>query len=155
MKKLVFAFLFLGTFFAASAQSSGSNPPTQPKPGEQNGSYVHIDLGRKSKDCTGFGVCKFDLSLTTGDIVAIIGGIFTGHFGNIQIQVILNRQVYENNIKKFPRGAFVLEEDFVLSEETTRALKLPPGSRLKAGNYKLVLDRNTNTYNCYINTNTR
>jgi hypothetical protein len=151
MKKLFFVLFFAS--FSLIGKSQTTNPdPTQG--GAIKGSYIYVDWGRKSKDCEqGFGICKFQMSLTPADLLITVAAIMGGQIGSIPIQVIMDRRYYESNAKQFPNSSIQLDEDYLLTLDVAKSLGLPEGSRLKAGTYKLVYDDRAQSYSCSVITN--
>ncbi len=138
MKNFLFALFF--SFFCLT-ESSAQAP--------QSGSYVYIDWGRQSKGCVGFGICDIKVNMTLQDAVGIVTAVVAMNPSFLpEIQLVFDRLYHDNHKAQIQNGYFVIEEDYILSAETTRALKLPAGHRIKAGKYKVVFDSKSNKYNC-------
>lgn len=153
MKKLFFIIFFASFMLQGNAQTSDPNPN---QGGTVKGSYIYVDWGRKTKDCEeGFGICKFQMSLTPADLLITVAAIMGGQIGSIPIQVIMDRRYYENNVKQFPNTSIQVDEDYLMSAEVCKSLGLPEGSKVKAGSYKLIFNDRSQTYSCSVITNTK
>lgn len=90
---------------------------------------ISIDFGRKSKGCTGFGVCKIDISLDLEDVFQAVsngmGGVDVS-FGEKGMNIIK---------QTFNGSAVIIEEDYVLSDNVCEKLEIQKGYTLKAGKY--------------------
>ncbi|CAM3673142.1 hypothetical protein FSS13T_26400 [Flavobacterium saliperosum S13] len=99
---------------------------------------ITIDFGRKSKDCTGFGVCSIVLE---GDIpldqISFRGEANSN--GNLQLEV--TKLGLESIIKTFGSKTIILEEDFTVSSEVCKQIGLKEGYTVKAGKYTVTTDR--------------
>lgn len=111
-------------------------------------SKIHIEFGRKSKDCGGFGICKFTIDITFDELLDIIKAFRTSDNG---INLNFTKEFYEKNSRILQSGFLVLEEDFIIDQTTSSELGFRERKTLKAGNYKVKFDANSNSYNCYIN----
>lgn len=131
MKKLLFGLVV--TLLMLSAESSSAQELS-----------VHFEFGRKSQNCGGFGICILRLELKLD--LSIPAPLIGLRQGNVQIK--FRPEFYLANKSKFQNGYLVLEEDFVMEQEITKALGLADGHRLKTGKYLVVFDKTTNTYNC-------
>jgi len=136
MKKFLFGFLatvFLSAPMVAQ-QTQNDDPPV-----------IELVFGRASKDCTGFGICKFKIHLTASDIVTLVTA-FSNPKGLLGMK--MSPTFYKNNVKSFQDGYLLIEEDYLVDLETTRAVGVADGYTIKKGKYQVVFDKSTNTYNC-------
>lgn len=135
MKKLVFGLIATVMFSATSIAQE--TPPKDPP-------LIEFEFGRKSKNCAGIGVCKFKINLTAENAVMLI----TALARNGKIQARMSPTFYKDNAYGFQNGYLVLEEDYKIDLETTRALGVADNYTIKTGKYLVVFDKSTNTYNC-------
>jgi hypothetical protein len=142
MKKILFgviATVFFG--LSANAQKTSSDSQNQT-------SRIHIEFGRVSKDCGGFGICKFTIDLEIEDVLAIISAFRTGDGG---VNLNLTKDFYNKNEKHLKTGFLILEEDFVIEKNTSLKLGFKDSKTLKKGRYPVKFDTKSNTYNCFMN----
>jgi|SRR5690606_2086751 len=143
MKKLVFAIIVSFAFVMPSLAQK-----EEPSQGG-GGIKIYIDFGRKSKDCTGLGICTFKAQATVKEVLQLVSAIITWNpIGAPDVEITFDRRVYEHHKSQFPNGYLVLEEDYVLDKTTSRALGLPDGHKFKTGKYKLNYNKVTDTYSC-------
>lgn len=138
MKKLLFglvATMMLSTFSFGQAKMV----PTK------EAQKIHIEIGRKSKDCGGLGICVFKIDLTPEELIQIINAFKTV---DNQIKISFSQDFYKKNKGKLINNIIVIEEEFKLDEVTSKALGFEKGYTIKPGKYPIVLDDKTNTYNC-------
>ncbi len=141
MKKLLFGLIATVMFgFVGSAQVKSDTKSQESK--------IHIEFGRKSKDCGGFGICVFTIDLTIEDLINIIGVLKTSDNG---VKVNFTKEFYLQNEAMLKSGYLTLEEDFTIDEKTSLGLGFRESKILKAGRYPLKFDSSSNTYNCYMN----
>ena len=152
MKKLIFG--LIATVFMVNLSwgqkdvKDGTKPPTTVNEVNLNNQLkdIHIQFGRKSKDCGGFGICVFTIDITIDDIIDLIQVIFK----NKSLEISLNEKIYNKNKSKFIDNQIVLEEDFIVDLTTSKALGYSKNIILKAGKYTLNYDQKTKKYNCSI-----
>ncbi len=140
MKKLLFALLLCVSCFSESLAQASS--------GGTESSLIYIDWGRKSKECKGFGICDIKIKVTTADTFGLVSMILTGGIYIPNVEIVFDRQYYDSHKAQFVNGYLVIEEDYVLSSEVTRALKAPGNLKIKAGKYKVNFNASTNKYSC-------
>lgn len=147
MKKLVLLFA-LCAFYCAdfNAQQVGSRFGSSIElVSESDGlkKAIYIKFGRKSKDCRGFGICIFEITLTVEDAITLITAILQKN----RVHVSFPPKFVAENAEHFKDNKIVIEEDFVLDDNTARALGVK-SYVIKKGVYPVVLNKGTNTYNC-------
>jgi hypothetical protein len=136
MKKLFFGLL---ATVILSVPMFAQDPPREGDP-----PLIEIVFGRASKACTGFGICKFKIHITTADVVTLVTAF--ANPGGLLFK--MSPTVYKNNVKSFQNGYLVIEEDYKIDVETCRAIGVADNYTIKKGNYQIVFDKSTNTYNC-------
>jgi len=136
MKKLLLALIVVLTFTNGSFAQKATTGKTP---------LIEIEFGRKSKDCGGFGICVFRVNIGIEEAVALVNA-----FANVKglMDLKMSPQFYKDNIKSFPNGYFLIDEDFTIDLETSRAIGFSKEYTIKKGKYKVALDKSTNTYNC-------
>lgn len=141
MKKILFGLIATVMLsFVGNAQKTSSDTQNQT-------SKIYIEIGRKSKDCGGFGICKFTIDLEIEDILAIINAFKTSNDG---LNINFTKEFYNKNERFLNTGFFILDEDFVIDKETSLKLGFKYPKTLKKGKYTIKLDSKTNSYNCII-----
>ncbi len=104
---------------------------------------VIIDFGRKSKDCTGFGICSITLESDIPlDQISFRGEANTN--GNLQLEV--TKLGMESITKTFGSKTIILEEDFTVSSEVCKQMGLKEGYTVKSGKYNVITDRSGVNY---------
>lgn len=141
MKKILFG-LIATVFFGLSANAQKTSSDSQ-----NQTSKIHIEFGRKSKDCGGFGICKFTIDLEIEDILAIINAFKTSNDG---LNINFTKEFYSKNERFLNSGFLTLEEDYIMDKETSLKLGFKYPKTLKKGKYAIKLDSKTNSYNCII-----
>jgi hypothetical protein len=134
MKKVIFAammalsctFAFAGNSYNYSWASIG-HTPSSIKLSEPNGTTVtvHLELGRKKHDCTGFGICaSVDITLELSSVVSSGGNaeITINQDGSLQVNFKKSSMTAETIKKYFSQQYFIVEEDFALSTSICSAL---------------------------------
>jgi len=142
MKKILFG-LIATVFFGLNGYAQKTNSDSQ-----NQTSKIHIEFGRKSKDCGGFGICKFTIDLEIEDVLAIINAFRTNDNG---VNLNLTKDFYNKNEKHLKNGFLILEEDFVIEKSTSLKLGFKDSKTLKKGRYAVKFDPKSNTYNCLMN----
>jgi hypothetical protein len=95
-----------------------------------------IELGRRSKGCTGLSICKFKLELEDRLSSATLQASTKELIMNIKSEALIG---HENAIQN---GYFIMEEDYVVPDDVAKALGESPKIVLKTGKY---LARKTTT----------
>ena len=140
MKKLLFGLIATVLFSATgNAQKGGS---------ENTASKIHIEFGRVSKNCGGFGICVFTIDITIDELINIINAFRTKDNG---IKLNFTKEFYKLNESMLKSGYLTLEEDFTIDEKTSLELGFTESKTLKSGRYSVKFDSSSNTYNCYMN----
>lgn len=96
---------------------------------------IHIEWGRKSKGCMGFGICSTDIILE-GDISDFVGLVTRS--GNFQVEI--SKSGMDGVLKTFGGKVITIEEDFTLSSDVCSKIGLREGYVIKAGKYNIVTD---------------
>lgn len=140
MKKILFG-LIATVFFGLSGfasdlslnKSLNSDPILKIKEKTKVRITLDVDWGRKSKGCTGFGVCDVDIVIEVDEFrtgfSASNNGSFTLEFDDKGLKSIYEHFKSDSTLK--------LEENYVLSDKVCKALELKSGYTLKKGNYKI------------------
>ncbi|HLA56459.1 MAG TPA: hypothetical protein VK623_10185 [Flavobacterium sp.] len=137
MKKVLFG--LIATMMFSTVSFGQSKTTTASK--EQS---IHLEFGRKSRNCGGFGICVFTIDITWAELAAILAGKTADN----HIKLTLSDKFYTENKSRFVDGDLVMEEDFALDAGTSRSLGFSDVYTIKKGKYQVVLDSKTNTYNC-------
>ena len=139
MKKVVFGLIatFMFMFNGSAQKANSQNQPSK----------IHIEIGRVSQNCGGFGLCKFTIDISLEEIVQIFG-LRTSDNG---LTINFDQNFYKDHLNMFETGFFILEEDFTINRETSLKLGFQSAKTIKNGKYKIILDSKTNTYNCFMN----
>lgn len=135
MKTLFFA--FVATFFLClplEAQTKTERSGTQ---------RIVLKFGRVSKNCGGFGICRFEIDITVAEII----DVFQAFNNKGRVTLNISSQNMERNRKSFPNNVLLVEEDFTVPAATAKALGLSSYT-IKKGKYPVTFDSKTNTYNC-------
>lgn len=99
---------------------------------------IHFDWGRKSKGCTGFGIC----SVTLETDIPLDQISFRGEANsNRNLQLEVTKLGMESITKTFGSKTIILEEDFTVSSEVCKQIGLKEGYTIKAGKYTVTTDR--------------
>ena len=101
---------------------------------------IRLELGRRSKDCRGLGICDISFGLNSNALARIIPK-------SDILQVEFPMEFVKNNPHQFENDIFILEEDLEISDETsrelgsTRPLLIPKGKyELESTEYSLVIN---------------
>lgn len=97
---------------------------------------IHIEWGRKSKDCRGFGICSSDISF---DFELPKFSAMANANGNLQVRI--SDAGLESIVKTFGTKTIIMEEDFIFSSEVCKQIGLKEGYTIKAGKYAVTTDR--------------
>ena len=94
---------------------------------------ISMEIGRKSRDCAGFGICK-----TTVDVDIDLNTISVQDDGNGNLLFVFPERFYQTYAStQFSNMKFVLEEKYVVDTDVVKALGA--GSiTLAAGTYTVV-----------------
>ncbi|MNY09248.1 hypothetical protein D3C86_1421550 [compost metagenome] len=113
--------------------SSNSEDLTTPRPRLT----IEVDFGRRSRGCTGFGVCSVVITLELNFFLAT-----TNERGNLVLEA--NARGLEAVRSHFGSNTITVEEDYKLSADVTKQLGLPSDYTIRAGRYTLAADGNGN-----------
>lgn len=116
--------------FGAIFSTNSVNANTYPSPNNRDAStvpslsanplriIVTVNFGKRSKDCTGFGVCSIVISAELARPSATSGS-GTADVVNGKLVVSLNKSsmTREALAKYFPNNKFTVEEDFQVAQE--------------------------------------
>jgi hypothetical protein len=130
MKKLVFGLIATVMFgFVGSATCIELNIPSVQKISKLDCLKVsiHINWGRVSKGCSGFGIC--------GVTIDIEDKAFSGSTQNGSFVLEMNDLGLKSVQSSFGSNTIIIEEDFVLSNEVCKSLGLKQGYKVKTGKY--------------------
>lgn len=94
---------------------------------------IHIDWGRKSRGCVGFGICTTDI-VFEGQASEFLGMLTKDGRLNVEI----TPKGLESIVKTFGGKTIIIEENFTLSNEFCKELGLREGYTIKAGKYSVV-----------------
>lgn len=98
---------------------------------------IHIEWGRKSKGCEGFGICSTDIDIDAQLSDAAFFGRANAN-GNLVLEV--TKIGMESINKRFSSNTIILEEDFILSDDVCKSLGLKTGYTIKQGKYTVKTD---------------
>jgi len=149
--KLLFLYIALTfTTFNSFAQSG----PNEPFESEITNDYLEINenpvkgiiltIGKKSKQCSGFGICKLEITITWDELLNFFKAQKSPK-GKLAIR--FGSEAYNHNKSKLLNDYFVLEEDFKLDTQVAQELGFKKGYTIKKGKYKVTYDSKTRTYN--------
>jgi hypothetical protein len=93
---------------------------------------ISIDWGRKSRDCSGFGICSITITVELEPTEISFRGT-SNDKGNLSLE--LSDTGLKNLRSTFGSNTIILEEDYTLTDEACKALELRPGYTIKAGKY--------------------
>lgn len=126
------AVTLLSTNIQASNYESYSNLNTKLEKDAKGLIKIKLQIGRESKGCAGWGICSF----TVG-----------GDFGLIEVEIVKADQVQivasvnetsQKNIKeRFGKNAFILEEDFEITDTKTKEALGIRNFTIKKGIYEV------------------
>ena len=108
---------------------------------------VTVYLGRKKKNCTGFGICEVSVEWgfkpAPGNDPRVAAG--TASIENGRLQIAFNRSSIESNTFQtyFGENMIKMEEDFVLPAEVIAALGVNSYT-IKAGTYTIGQSSDSN-----------
>lgn len=105
---------------------------------------IILVIGRKSKQCSGFGICQLEIVITWDELINFFKAQQTN---NGKLAVRFGSETYNHNSSKLPNDYFVLEEDFRLESDAAQALGFKNGYTIKKGKYKVTYDNKTKSYN--------
>lgn len=137
MKKMLFgliATVLLSVSGNANETLTLQNLSTETKICEQPKIPIKISLefGRASKDCDGWGICKMDISI---DLESAFKAT-TDIKGKLILET--NNSGIDQIKQHFGSSTIiVIEEDFKLSDETSKTLGLKAGYIVKSGKYSI------------------
>ncbi len=144
MKNLIV--IALATFLGTSVPVSGSNGENETNNSKtkisKSGSIgigVDIQVGRRTKDCTGWGICGVKIRVET-DPTAFIK--YDGGEGTLMLTISEDyvRQTQPDKLKYFAgQRQFVMEEDFVLPSDVCAKIGAKSNTTIKAGRYPMTL----------------
>lgn len=136
MKNFIFVLLAMLAFSVSGNAQTRTSAPNEQK--------IHLEFGRKSLNCAGFGICIFRIELEVSDVIAIVQAFFN----NGRLQVNLPAAFYDANKSKMVNNVITIEEDFLIPATETSKMGRSTGYTIKRGKYPLVLNPDTNTYSC-------
>lgn len=138
MKKLILG-LIATVMFAGTSYAQKTEVKTEGRP------LIEFEFGRKSKNCGGFGICILRINISPELGAEIIQALLLP--GGV-LKVAMPPKFYKDHASAFQNGYLVVEEDYVIDRETTKAIGLKDNYTIKTGKYKVEFDKNSNTYNC-------
>ncbi|RZJ36007.1 MAG: hypothetical protein EOO51_02925 [Flavobacterium sp.] len=137
MKKFIFGLIATVLLSGVGiAQTRTTTSPSQ---------KIHIEFGRKSKNCEGFGICVCTIDITIEELIALFHARKTS---DGRLQIMMSPESYNANKARFSGNYLQVDEDFVVDSNTSRALGFGSDYRIKTGKYTIVFDSSSNTFNC-------
>lgn len=146
MKKLFFTFA-TALFVSLTAQAKSVSQPIQNYDFEINPATpaivtenaenpfikikIKLDFGRKSKGCTGFGVCSLTLETEIDFPISV-------EVTKNEMTLEMTEAGQQSVARYFGGNKIILEEDFVLSPEFDKQFGLPENTIWPAGTYNVV-----------------
>ncbi len=93
---------------------------------------VHVEWGRKSKGCHGFGICIFIES------IELTGVLFARLLPDEDV-LLLNvpMEMVRKSPEQFDQEAFIMEEDFMISDEVSKSLGAQRSLVIPRGKYPI------------------
>ncbi len=140
---LVATVLFSGGVFATEIDFIDyCLPNTYYECSELNDSNAQLTLvwGRVSKNCKGFGICDIGGSITIGPITIVFRENTDGR-NDLVFSLDENHRNY--TYQHFKGNIIVIEEDYVLSDDVCSQLGVKSGYTIKAGNYNMSQNKNS------------
>ena len=92
---------------------------------------IDVDFGRRSRGCSGFGVCSVTITIEFRFFQAT-----TNERGNLVLEA--NQRGLEQVRNHFGSNTITVEEDYVLPADTAKQLGLASGYTIRAGRYTLA-----------------
>ena len=159
MKKLVFGLIATVVFgFAGNAfcvekkENRKSNELIKQPISTLDGSISTTwTIGRKSKNCHRFGICKLEkvtITIAEGDVPNSDGDFYgkVSNNGKKQIELVVDSNNIERIKKAFGGESLILEEDFTIDDvDLLKQLGLDKYT-LKSGTYNFEYDKVTSKY---------
>jgi hypothetical protein len=103
---------------------------------------IHLEFGRVSQNCRGFGICDFD-----ADILITRGPFTGGADSNGNLVLYINAEGIKKIISYFGSEKIVLEENYTLDDKACKDLGLRSGYTIRTGTYRLVpQDKSAGTF---------
>jgi hypothetical protein len=140
MKKLFF--ILFAVMFSSNFAFSQQRVPA---PSQDLSQKIHIEIGRKTKDCGGFGICKFTIDITVEEFLAIVNARKTSEG---KLKILMSSDFVKRNAQKLEGNIFGIEEEFVIDAATSKALGFSSSYIIPIGKYPIVYNASSRTYEC-------
>jgi hypothetical protein len=137
MKKVLFGLIATVMFGMATYAQSETEPKDPP--------LLEIVFGRVSKGCTGFGICRFRVHVTMQDVQTLATILVMFREGHVELQ--MSPEFFRDNTQAFQNGYLVIDEDFTLDADATKALGVDKYT-IRTGKYKVDFDKSSCSYTC-------
>ncbi len=104
---------------------------------------VVLDIGRKSRNCRGFGICKVTITIELKGNQNLdfneVNGILTNETkGKVTLVVPYDKTNKSKFVKEtLSKEYFLVEEDFVMPDDVLKKLELTGKYVIKKGKYKI------------------
>lgn len=122
------------------------------------GGSIKISIGRKSRNCRGFGICAIkEVTVNVDDYTFTYNNQnreLQGGFETItpdQFNLVINDSVAQSIAFEMGDGYFTFEEDFELDEETIMFMGLTPDFTIEAGSYAMIYNLEDKLYRIELN----
>ncbi len=133
-KKLLIPAMIL-LLFAGSIPETAQAKKTEQKIIEIS---IHIQIGRVSKDCQGFGICEFSIDINAAQII-IVRVLPKDDLLQLEFPLEFSKKYYE----QFENDVFVMDEDFKISEEISKELGSASSLLIPEGKYQIERTENS------------
>lgn len=103
---------------------------------------IEIEFGRVSRDCRGFGICYFKVSLAdnvrVGELAVneAVGNAYFDEDGRFVVE-FLKENMRNDTEEMYFDSVFRMEENFDVPDDVLQKLKHEGDYQLKAGNYQI------------------
>lgn len=115
---IIIAIIAFGAIFSTNSVNANTYPSVPSLSVNPLRITVTVNFGKRSKDCTGFGVCSIVISAELARASATSGS-GTADVVNGKLVITLNKSsmTREALAKYFPNNKFTVEEDFQVAQE--------------------------------------
>jgi hypothetical protein len=97
---------------------------------------IKLEIGRKSRNCKGFGICKFTVTISIKPSFKA----FAAKSGGLRLE--MTNDAYNELRDYFDGDIIIIEEDFEVGSDVTKKLDLGNGYTIKKGEYRITLNEN-------------
>ena len=101
---------------------------------------ISFTIARR-RDCDGFGICDIDISIVMRTLNKENGVLYQDESTRNMLVLEIDKAngiTAECYAKYFKSGVFVMEDDFPVSSEITRALEIAGAKTIPAGRHRII-----------------